>query len=96
MVYLSLNNLLHHKVHFVKIINKIVQLCNFSDKWVFQSINSISYLYTKIFIFHATKDGKFKGGNELAHEVDVIIEVKPGLAQASGRFNSGGELKLKN
>ena len=49
-----------------------------------------------VFIFHATKDGKFKGGNELAHEVDVIIEVKPGLAQASGRFNSGGELKLKN
>lgn len=29
-----------------------------------------------IFIFHATKDGKFKGGNELAHEVDVIIEVQ--------------------
>lgn len=47
-----------------------------------------------IFIFHATKDGKFKGGNELAHEVDVIIEVENKLATASGRFNAGGQLKL--
>ena len=39
-----------------------------------------------IFIFHATKDGKFKGGNELAHEVDVIIEVENGLATGKGRF----------
>lgn len=47
-----------------------------------------------IFIFHATKDGKFRGENNLAHEVDVIIEVEPGLAKASGRFNAGGELKF--
>lgn len=45
-----------------------------------------------IFIFHSTKDGKFRGGNDLAHEVDVIIEVEPGLAKASGRFNAGGEM----
>jgi len=49
-----------------------------------------------VFIFHATKDGKFKGGNELAHEVDVIIEVSQGMAKASGRFNAGGALELKN
>lgn len=42
-----------------------------------------------IFIFHATKDGRFKGGNELAHEVDVIIEVENGLAKGKGRFGQG-------
>ncbi|MDA9908670.1 ATP-binding protein [Schleiferiaceae bacterium] len=47
-----------------------------------------------VFIFHATKDGKFRGGNELAHEVDVIIEVENKIATASGRFNAGGQLKM--
>ena len=47
-----------------------------------------------VFIFHATKDGKFRGGNELAHEVDVIIEVENKMATASGRFNAGGQLKF--
>ncbi|MDA9151725.1 DNA repair protein RadA [Schleiferiaceae bacterium] len=47
-----------------------------------------------VFIFHATKDGKFRGGNELAHEVDVIIEVENKMATASGRFNAGGQLKI--
>lgn len=45
-----------------------------------------------VFIFHSTKDGKFRGGNELAHEVDVIITVENKMATASGRFNSGGKL----
>ena len=40
-------------------------------------------------VFHATKDGKFKGGNELAHEVDVIIEVENGMARGKGRFGNG-------
>lgn len=47
-----------------------------------------------IFIFHATKDGKFKGGNELAHEVDVIIEVENGLAKGKGQFGHG-EMKVR-
>lgn len=42
-----------------------------------------------LFIFHATKEGKFRGGNELAHEVDVIIEVENGLAKGKGRFGQG-------
>lgn len=42
-----------------------------------------------IFIFHSTKDGKFRGGNELAHEVDAIIEVEKGLAKGKGRFGHG-------
>ena len=47
-----------------------------------------------IFDFHSTKDGKFRGGNDLAHEVDIIIEVEQGLAKASGRFNAGGEMGI--
>jgi predicted ATP-dependent serine protease len=46
-----------------------------------------------IFIFHSTKEGKFRGGNAYAHEVDVIIEVEPGVARASGRFGVGGEVR---
>jgi predicted ATP-dependent serine protease len=42
-----------------------------------------------VFIFHSTKDGRFKGGNELAHEVDVIINVEKGLASGKGRFGQG-------
>lgn len=47
-----------------------------------------------IFIYHTTKQGRFRGANTHAHEVDVIIEVTPGEAKASGRFNAGGYLKV--
>ena len=52
-----------------------------------------------IFIYHTTKEGRFKGVNTHAHEVDVIIEVGKGEAKATGRFNAGGYLdflKLRN
>lgn len=47
-----------------------------------------------IFIFHATKEGDFRGGQENAHDVDCIIEVKEGVATGKGRFGVGGELKV--
>jgi hypothetical protein len=31
-----------------------------------------------IFIYHTTKEGRFKGSNTHAHEVDVIIQVEQG------------------
>jgi len=43
-----------------------------------------------IFIYHTTKEGHFKGVNEHAHEVDVIIQVEKGQAISTGRFNAGG------
>lgn len=46
-----------------------------------------------IFIYHSTKEGKFRGGNEHAHEVDVIIEVVDGEVSAKGRFNSQSKIK---
>lgn len=45
-----------------------------------------------IFIYHTTKEGKFRGVNAHAHEVDVIIEVEKGKATSTGRFNAGGSL----
>jgi hypothetical protein len=47
-----------------------------------------------IFIYHTTKEGRFKGTNTHAHEVDVIIEVAKGEVKATGRFNAGGRLKI--
>jgi hypothetical protein len=47
-----------------------------------------------VFIFHSTKQGQFRGGNALAHEVDVMMEVEPSLAKARSRHNTGGELQL--
>jgi hypothetical protein len=47
-----------------------------------------------IFIYHTTKEGKFKGVNSHAHEVDVIIQVDKGQATSTGRFNAGGKMKI--
>ena len=45
-----------------------------------------------IYIFHTTKDGKFRGKQDFAHDVDVIIEVEKGIAKANGRFGIGGKM----
>lgn len=47
-----------------------------------------------IFIYHTTKEGKFKGVNSHAHEVDVIIQVDKGQATSTGRFNAGGAMRI--
>jgi len=47
-----------------------------------------------VFIFHATKEGDFRGGQENAHDVDCIIEVKDGVANGKGRFGIGGEIEV--
>lgn len=47
-----------------------------------------------IFIYHTTKEGNFKGVNEHAHEVDVIVQVEKGKATSTGRFNAGGSMEF--
>jgi predicted ATP-dependent serine protease len=47
-----------------------------------------------IFIFHTTKEGNFRGKQDFAHDVDVIIEVANGIAKSNGRFGFGGRLKV--
>ncbi|MBI3518049.1 MAG: DNA adenine methylase [Bacteroidetes bacterium] len=48
-----------------------------------------------VYVFQATKAGKFKGNNEFQHDVDVVIEVPEiGKAVQYGRFNQGGEMGI--
>lgn len=48
-----------------------------------------------IYVFQATKGGKFKGNNEFQHDVDVVIEVPEiGKAVQYGRFNQGGAIDI--
>jgi DNA adenine methylase len=48
-----------------------------------------------IYVFQATKGGKFKGNNEFQHDVDVVIEVPEiGKAVQYGRYNQGGEVNI--
>jgi hypothetical protein len=47
-----------------------------------------------IFIYHTTKGGQFRGNQEHAHDVDVIIEVADGKAKGNGRFGVGGEIDV--
>jgi hypothetical protein len=48
-----------------------------------------------IYVFQATKSGKFRGNNEFQHDVDVVIEVpEKGKAVQFGRFNQGGEMNI--
>lgn len=42
-----------------------------------------------IFLFHTTKDGLPRGTNQFLHEVDVLVNVKDGVATADGRFGPG-------
>jgi hypothetical protein len=47
-----------------------------------------------IFTFHTTKEGNFRGKQDFAHDVDVIIEVENGVAKANGRFGVGSSVKI--
>ncbi len=48
-----------------------------------------------IYVFQATKDGNFKGAQEYSHDVDVLIELKDGVAYTEkSRFGGNGEMKV--
>ncbi|NJO92400.1 MAG: hypothetical protein HC831_28100 [Chloroflexia bacterium] len=47
-----------------------------------------------VFIFHTTKAGNFRGQQDFAHDVDVIIEVENGVAKANGRFGVGERMEI--
>jgi len=47
-----------------------------------------------VFIFHSTKNGSFKGMNQFAHDVDVIIKVENGKAVGNGRFAQGSTILI--
>ena len=47
-----------------------------------------------ISIHQSTKEGDFRGGQQFAHNCDVIVQVDKGVATSQGRFNGGGEYQI--
>lgn len=47
-----------------------------------------------ITIQQATKDGKFRGSQQFAHNCDIIIQVEAGVAYHQGRFQEGTEMPV--
>lgn len=47
-----------------------------------------------ISILQSTKNGSFKGGQEFAHNADVVISVADGIASQIGRFNGASQMNI--
>jgi adenosyl cobinamide kinase/adenosyl cobinamide phosphate guanylyltransferase len=47
-----------------------------------------------ITIQQATKDGKFRGSQEFAHNCDVVIQVSQGVATQQGRFHEPSAMRV--
>ena len=47
-----------------------------------------------IFIYHTTKESKFRGENKHAHKVNVILQLDKGVVSSSGRVSAGGKMEL--
>lgn len=45
-------------------------------------------------IKQVTKDGKFRGSQEFAHNCDVIVEIIDGIANQKGRYNPASEMEV--
>ena len=41
-----------------------------------------------------TKDGKFRGSQEYAHNCDIIVEIIEGIAYQKGRYNPQSEMEV--
>jgi ribosomal protein S18 len=47
-----------------------------------------------ILVFHATKGGDFRGGQQFAHDVDIIMRVDAGVVYVQGRFAPPAEMDM--
>ena len=47
-----------------------------------------------ITIKQVTKDGKFRGSQEFAHNCDIIVEIIDGIAHQKGRYNPAAEMEV--
>ena len=48
-----------------------------------------------VYILQVTKDGNYRGSQEIEHEVDVIIHCDENqVAHSNGRFSQGGEMEI--
>lgn len=59
------------------------------DSQMFEKFKEENDLFI-IAVLQSTKDGNFRGSNELAHDADVVISVDEGIATTDkGRFGKG-------
>jgi len=47
-----------------------------------------------ITVKQVTKDGKFRGSQEFAHNCDILVEIEKGIATQRGRFNPESEMQV--
>lgn len=47
-----------------------------------------------ITVKQVTKDGKFRGSQEYAHNCDVIVEIIDGIANQKGRYNPAAQMEV--
>lgn len=47
-----------------------------------------------VFVFQTTKEGNFRGGQELEHEVGMVCEIKDGIGYVRGRYAQGTSLNV--
>ena len=45
-------------------------------------------------IKQVTKDGKFRGSQEYAHNCDIIVEIIDGVAHQKGRYSPASEMSV--
>ncbi|RYY17198.1 MAG: hypothetical protein EOO04_25755, partial [Chitinophagaceae bacterium] len=66
------------------------------DEVAFKGLIKANKPHTSILgIFHATKGGNFRGGQTYAHDVDVLIKVDSGVAEAQGRFAPPNQINIQ-
>jgi predicted ATP-dependent serine protease len=47
-----------------------------------------------ITVKQVTKDGKFRGSQEYAHNCDIIVEIIDGIANQKGRYNPAAQMEV--
>lgn len=86
---------------------KIAENCSNRDFVFIDSINysgisveeleELKSLYPRcafITILQATKDGDFRGSQEYAHNCDIVIDIKDGIAHQKGRFQAESKMPV--
>jgi hypothetical protein len=59
-----------------------------------ENLKKVNKRMAIITIQQATKDGKYKGDTAYAHNCDIIVKVKEGVAFAQGRFAARAEMAI--
>lgn len=62
------------------------------DPDTLKNLRAINLGTSIITVHHTTKQGNFRGSQQAAHDVDVMIEVAEGVANAKGRFGPPAEM----